>query len=55
MDFMSAKKRFNEFMQEANRLISSGTKAEKYESFPGTGGDTTRPPQIFKKNSFVST
>lgn len=36
-------------MSEANKFLKTGKKAEKYEYFPETGGDTTRPPQIFKK------
>ena len=47
--FYECKIHFNEFMSEANKLLKTGKKAEKYEYFPGTGGDTTRPPQIFKK------
>lgn len=47
--FYECKKRFNEFMAEAKHLLETGKKAEKYTDFPGTGGSTVRPPQIFKK------
>ncbi|SDN99312.1 Seven times multi-haem cytochrome CxxCH [Desulfonauticus submarinus] len=45
--FYECKHRFNRFMAEANHLLKTGKKAEKYDNFPGTGGNTTRPYQIF--------
>jgi hypothetical protein len=36
-------------MEGANHLIDTGEKAYVYPTFPNTGGDTTRPPEIFKK------
>ncbi len=47
--FYECKHRFNQFMEEANHLIETGQKAYVYPTFPGTGGDTTRPVQIFGK------
>ncbi|NJB67713.1 ssDNA-binding Zn-finger/Zn-ribbon topoisomerase 1 [Desulfobaculum xiamenense] len=47
--FYECKHRFNGFMEEANHLIKTGSKAYVYPTFPGTGGDTTRPPEIFGK------
>ncbi|MDK2922116.1 MAG: hydroxylamine dehydrogenase [Desulfonauticus sp.] len=45
--FYECKHRFNQFMAEAKHLLETGQKAEKYENFPGTGGSTVRPVQIF--------
>ncbi len=44
--FYECKHRYNIFMEEAERLISTGQKAHKWEPFPGSGGDTTRPPEL---------
>ncbi len=48
--FFECKHRYVEFMEEAHRLEASGKPAYKYPDFPGTGGDTTRPSQIFGTN-----
>ena len=47
--FYECKNRYNRYMEEANHLIETGKKAYKYPDFPNTGGDTTRPPEIFGK------
>ncbi|MFK4765987.1 multiheme c-type cytochrome [Desulfobaculum sp. SPO524] len=47
--FYECKHRFNRFMEGANHLIDTGEKAYVYPTFPNTGGDTTRPPEIFNK------
>ncbi|UIJ39562.1 hydroxylamine oxidoreductase (plasmid) [Desulfobaculum bizertense] len=43
------KHRFNAFMEEANHLLETGEKAYIYPTFPNTGGDTTKPEEIFGK------
>ncbi len=45
--FYECKKRYMEFMEGAHELFESGKPAYKYPVFPGSGGDTTRPPQVF--------
>ena len=45
--FYECKKRYMEFMEGAHDLFESGKPAYTYPVFPGSGGDTTRPPQIF--------
>ena len=47
--FYECKKRYVEFMEGAQELIESGKPAYKYPVFPGSGGDTTKPVQIFGK------
>lgn len=47
--FYECKKRYVEFMEGAHDLIESGKPAYKYPVFPGSGGDTTKPVQIFGK------
>jgi len=47
--FYECKKRFNAYMEEADKLLASGEKAHKYEDYPNATGDTTRPAQIFGK------
>ncbi len=45
--FYDCKKRFVSFMREADELIATNKKAYVAKDYPGTGGDTTRPAQIF--------
>lgn len=47
--FYECKKRYISFMKEANELIEKNQKAFVSPDFPGTGGDTRRPEQIFGK------
>ncbi|NDV20780.1 hydroxylamine oxidoreductase [Pseudodesulfovibrio sp. JC047] len=47
--FYECKHRYNRFMEEARHLIETNTKAYRYPDFPNTGGDTTRPVEIFGK------
>ena len=47
--FYDCKQRFVKFMRDANELLSKGEKAFVAPNYPGTGGDTTRPPEIFGK------
>ncbi|WP_156900644.1 multiheme c-type cytochrome [Maridesulfovibrio bastinii] len=44
--FYECKHRFSGFMQEADHLIETGTKAHIWKNFPGATGDTTRPKEI---------
>ncbi len=45
--FYECKKRFNEFMAEAEHLLETGEPAHIYENFPNAGGDVTRPAILF--------
>ena len=47
--FYECKKRYVGFMREADELIKHNRKAYVAEQYPAATGDTTRPPQIFKK------
>ena len=47
--FYECKHRYNKFMEEARHLIETNTKAYKYPDFPNTGGDTTKPVEVFGK------
>ena len=47
--FYECKKRFVEFMHQANALIAANKKAYVADDFPGTGGDTTKPAEVFGK------
>ncbi len=47
--FYECKKRYNKFMEMADHLLSTGTKAYIYPNYPGMGGSTEKPPQIFNK------
>jgi hypothetical protein len=47
--FYECKKRFNEFMEEADDLESKNAKAYIYPDYPNATGDTTRPEKIFGK------
>ena len=47
--FYECKSRFNEYMQEANRLLETGEKAYIYPTYPNATGSTQRPPKIFKE------
>ncbi len=44
--FYECKHRFASFMEEANHMIETGTKAHIWKNFPGATGNTKRPPQI---------
>jgi hydroxylamine dehydrogenase len=45
--FYECKKRFDNFMEEANHLIETGQKAYVAKDFPNATGSTQKPPQIF--------
>ncbi len=49
--FYECKKRFVEFMEGANQLLETNKPAYKYPNFPGAGGDTTKPQEVFGKKS----
>jgi len=45
--FYECKKRYVVFMKEADELIAHNKKAYVAQDFPGAGGSTQKPPQIF--------
>ena len=45
--FYECKKRLCELGEQAHHMLTTNTPAYVYDNFPGTGGDTTRPPEIF--------
>jgi hydroxylamine dehydrogenase len=45
--FYECKKRLNEFIEEADKLIKSDEKAHVYRDYPNATGDTTRPAVLF--------
>jgi hydroxylamine dehydrogenase len=45
--FYECKKRYVEFMKEANHHLKTGEKAFVSPDFPAATGDTTKPPQLF--------
>ena len=45
--FYECKKRFNNFIEEADDLIKSGKKAYKAKNFPNATGSTLKPKEIF--------
>ncbi|MGE4555685.1 MAG: multiheme c-type cytochrome [Desulfovibrionaceae bacterium] len=45
--FYECKHRLGEFMEGTHKLLESGQKAYQYPDFPGAGGSTVRPPEIF--------
>lgn len=47
--FYECKKRFINFMKEADHLLQTGEKAYMTPLLPGATGDTTRPVQLFGK------
>ncbi|MBU1002245.1 MAG: hydroxylamine oxidoreductase [Proteobacteria bacterium] len=47
--FYECKNRFNNFMEAANHLLETGSKAYMFPTFPNATGDTTKPPKIFGK------
>jgi len=49
--FYECKHRFVEFMEGAEELIESGKPAKPFPAMPGSGGDTTKPVQVFGKTS----
>jgi hypothetical protein len=46
--FYECKKRYNNYMEEANHHLETGKKAYKAKDFPNATGNTTKPPEIFK-------
>jgi hypothetical protein len=46
--FYECKKRYNNFMEDANHMIESGQKAYKAKDYPNATGDTTKPKEVFK-------
>lgn len=49
--FYECKKHFVEYMEGAHQLLETNKPAYKYPDFPGKGGDTTKPEQIFGKQN----
>ncbi len=49
--FYECKKRYVNYMEEANELIHENRKAYKAENFPNATGDTTKPEAVFGKTS----
>jgi hypothetical protein len=47
--FYECKHRFVEFLHESRKLLESGKPAYKYPNFPGAGGSTRKPPELFGK------
>ena len=47
--FYECKHRYNRYMQEANEHLESNKKAYLWEPYPGSGGSTIKPPEIFGK------
>ncbi|MEF2144514.1 MAG: multiheme c-type cytochrome [Desulfovibrionaceae bacterium] len=47
--FYECKHRYNNFMEMAMQLLEGGKPAHKADPYPGSGGDTTKPEQIFGK------
>jgi hydroxylamine dehydrogenase len=47
--FYECKKRYVHFMKEADDLLKNNQKAYEAPVFPGSGGDTQKPPEIFGK------
>lgn len=47
--FYECKKRFNSFMEEANHLLETNTKAYRFPNYPGATGSTEKPAAIFGK------
>ncbi len=45
--FYECKKRYVHFMEKADDLIKHNQKAYQAPVFPGSGGSTQKPPQIF--------
>jgi hypothetical protein len=45
--FYECKHRLGEFMEGTHKLLESGQKAYSYPNFPGAGGNTVKPPEIF--------
>ncbi len=46
--FYECKKRFNNFMEEAQKLLKTGEKAYKAENYPNATGNTSPPKEIFQ-------
>ncbi|MBN2139862.1 MAG: multiheme c-type cytochrome [Desulfovibrionaceae bacterium] len=49
--FYECKKRYNEFMEQAEGLLKSGKPAPRFEPYPGFGGNTARPARVFGKKA----
>ena len=47
--FYECKKRFVNFMKEADELIKENKKAYQAPVFPGASGSTQKPPEVFGK------
>jgi hypothetical protein len=47
--FYECKKRYNNFMEEANDMIKHNKKAYKAVDYPNATGDTTKPKEVFPK------
>ena len=47
--FYECKKRYVTFMEEAEKLIKENKKAFVFKDFPGAGGSTQKPPEVFGK------
>jgi hydroxylamine dehydrogenase len=47
--FYECKKRYVDFMKEADELLKHNQKAYQAPVFPGSGGNTQKPPEIFGK------
>lgn len=45
--FYECKKRSNNFMEEAGKLLEANEKAYRTKDFPNATGNTTKPPEIF--------
>ncbi len=45
--FYECKKRFSNYMEEANHLIETGKKAYVAKDFPNATGSTQKPPEVF--------
>jgi len=46
--FYECKKKYQEIMEEAQSYLDGSRKPYRFPMMPGSGGDTTRPAQIFK-------
>jgi len=44
--FYECKKRYNNFMEEARRLLETGQKAYKAKDYPNATGSTQKPPEV---------
>jgi hypothetical protein len=49
--FYECKKRYVNFIKEADELLKHNQKAYQAPVFPGSGGSTQKPPEIFGKQA----